>query len=163
MGSVMLLGGVVGRSSGSNWLLFLGGWIMLMINPRLIFDLSFQLSFASCLGLLWVKPKLDGLLPNTEGIGGWVTKFVRGSEVTAAVSAQAVTLPIVLFYFGRFSSVAILANILVGTVVPYIMVGGIGVLVVSYINMDIATLVGYWVYSLAHYLLLVTNWLGGDS
>lgn len=94
------------RESNARYLFLLVFSAMLIFEPRYLFDLSFELSFASTAGLLWLTPrfyqKLKKYLPEILAMGFAVT---WGAEI--------MTIPFVLHYFGRISLVAFLANVLV--------------------------------------------------
>lgn len=83
--------------------------VMSFINPWiLVYDLSFQLSFAAVLGLLvFTKPIAERL--NSK---------ILKTYLASTIAAQILTLPIILFYFGDFSLISPLANVLVLPVIP---------------------------------------------
>jgi ComEC/Rec2-related protein len=64
MASLTLLGLAVGRESKAGWLLLLAGGIMLLVNPYLLFDTGFQLSFAAMAGMIFIKPRLCSAYDN---------------------------------------------------------------------------------------------------
>lgn len=133
--AVMALIAILARSTGrlyeALWALLLAGTIMLLINPRLlVFDLSFQLSFLATLGLIFLSPttgrwQIVRRLPNWE----WAPLREHATATCAALLAVA---PIILTKMGNFSFVAIPANLLVLSFVPYSMfftaaTGGLGI------------------------------------
>lgn len=89
--------------------------IMLIFDPSLIFNISFQLSFGAILGIYLFADK-EG---NEEGFKGYVESNIRTS-----LSAQVFTTPLILLHFNTFSTVALIANILVTWTVPLIMMLG---------------------------------------
>lgn len=100
------LGPFFGRLVTSINSLLLAALILLIFKPlALIYDIGFQLSFLSVLGLLWYgkfwETKLF-FLPNT-------LKFREMCAVTLA--AQTFTWPLVLYYFHIFSFISPLANL----------------------------------------------------
>ncbi len=114
MGIIVFSAQIMGRQTLAFNGLALAGFAMLFIDPALISDIGFQLSFAATLGILFIKP----LLQKKEGIG---------SNVLTTISAQIATLPILLANFGIYSIYSILVNGLVLWTVPILMmVGGLG-------------------------------------
>lgn len=121
MGAFILLAQRAGRMYASVNALLLTGCLMLIQNPKLLqFDLGFQLSFAALAGLLFVQPKLDSAFP----------KFPLKVHLFPTIAAQITTTPLLLYNFGNFSFVSILANLLVLPLIPWAMlVGSVSVIV----------------------------------
>ena len=114
MGILVYSSQILGRQNLAAYGLFLAGFVMVFVNPSIIFDVGFQLSFAATAGLLYLGPKKHS------------GKILLGDLVTTIV-AQASTLPILLANFGIYSIWSIIVNALVLWTVPYIMIiGGIG-------------------------------------
>lgn len=120
-----------GRQTSSIYTLFLTGWAMLIYQPQELTDVSFQLSFLSTLGIVTIKPILDGVA------GLKIIWFVK-DDVTTTLSAQIATFPVMLSAFGAYSLLSFPINILVLWTIPVIMIfGGIGA-VISLISPSIA-------------------------
>lgn len=137
MGSVALLGGVLGRQNTSSRVLTITAALMVMQNPFvLLYDIGFQLSFLASAGIIYGKPFVDRFIQfDSEIFLVWIKNekiksfFVKhGYELQSIVSvtivAQIFTLPIIVYYFGNVSLVALLANVLVLPIIPWLM--GIG-------------------------------------
>ncbi len=116
MASFALIGQLYGRQYSGWYGLFLAGCIMLLLNPILIFDVGFQLSFTASLGILVIQPLIS-------------SRFL-GGDVATSLSAQIATLPILLGVFGQYGVLSILVNALVlWTVAPLMILGGIGAII----------------------------------
>lgn len=134
MGGFGLLGAQIGRrQSGANTLAFTAA-LMSLFNPRLPWDVGFQLSFAATLGLiLYAQPLQNGFtrlaqsrLPPAaaQRLAGPVSEYLLFT-----LAAQVTTLPIILYHFKRVSLSALLANPLILPPQPAVMVlGGLAVL-----------------------------------
>jgi competence protein ComEC len=99
--------------------------ITLLINPSYGWgDLGWQLSFAAFAGVMILAPLLQAYF-----FGNKEPSDVR-RILGETVSAQIVTLPILVLAFGQFSNVAIVANLLILPFVPLAMlltfIAGIG-------------------------------------
>lgn len=117
MGVAMLLGQVFGRQYSGLYGLLLAGSIMILLNPTLVGDVGFQLSFGATLGIFLIKPRLP------------FHNFVS-DDIGTSVAAQIATLPILLTSFGTYGLLSILVNALVLWTIPILMIlGGIGALV----------------------------------
>lgn len=126
MGILVFLAQLTGRQSSAFILLFGAGFIMLMRNPSLIFDIGFQLSFLATFGLIYLRP-IFGLIPRIKHL---VEKTVIGEDFATTLTAQAMTLPILLFNFGSYSLVSIPVNAITLWTVPFLMIiGGVSAIV----------------------------------
>jgi len=136
MGILVFSSQIMGRQTLAANGLFLAGFVMLFISPNLVSDIGFQLSFASTVGILYIKR-----LPTT-------------------VAAQIATLPILLANFGIYSIYSILVNGLVLWTVPILMmIGGVGALL-GLILEPIGQLLIYLCYPLLLYFENVVNFFG---
>lgn len=96
--------------------LFFTGYAMLLYNPSNIYNIGFQLSFLSTLGILGIKP----LFP--------FQKYFIAEDVGTTFAAQLATLPVLLITFGQYGVLSLLANAVVLWTVPFLMLfGGLGV------------------------------------
>ena len=125
MGGIYLLSQKIGRQVMSSRLIVLACSIMLLINPLLLFyDVGFQLSFLAVLGLIYLEPLIKNIFERAakwrEGHSG--DELV--SIVSATVSAQVFTLPIMVYNFGNISFVSLFANLLILPIVYWLMVFG---------------------------------------
>lgn len=106
--------------------LALAALVILLFHPAGLFDVSFQLSFAAVAALLFLTPRLAALLPKPTADGahghwnqGWVpriiSRWMHGAIlfIFATLSATLGTLPFIVLYFNRISTVTLFANILV--------------------------------------------------
>ncbi|RED65683.1 ComEC/Rec2 family competence protein [Cohnella lupini] len=90
-------------------LLLAAAMLMLIWNPLLIEDVSFQLSFLVTAGLILFVPTVTASLPIP-----W--KWLRG-PVAVALTAQAVSFPVTIYYFHAVHLLSLPANFLL---VPFI-------------------------------------------
>ncbi len=92
----------------------LAALVILLIAPGELFDVGFQLSFASVAGIILLYGRL---VRNAARVAGslWRLVVVRGAVQAAALSlsAQAFTLPFALHYFGYVPFGALVANAIV--------------------------------------------------
>lgn len=122
--------------------------IMLIINPFLLADIGFQLSYLAVLGIAFMfKPlyKLQHIYeritiktkPDTRPVQWVVLGFNKLSTgiwsiIVMSVVAQLATLPLTLYYFHQFPNYFILANLLVIPLSTIALLGGILVLALSW-------------------------------
>jgi len=115
-----------GRESGALRNLILAVVVILIIWPRAIGDISFQLTFAASLGIITLGQYLARILnwSRFQEKSKFEILNLAAKNAAIATSAYIFTAPIILFYFGRISPVAPLVNVLVAELVAPIMVGG---------------------------------------
>ncbi len=134
MGGLSLLAVQFGRrQDGINSLAFVAA-LMALVNPNVLWDAGFQLSFTATLGLVlyadplsqWFTRVASRFLPATAAAR--LAKPV-GEYFLFTLAAQVLTLPVILYHFQRLSWVSLLANPLILPAQPPVMVmGGISVL-----------------------------------
>ncbi|MFH1561557.1 MAG: ComEC/Rec2 family competence protein [Patescibacteria group bacterium] len=91
-------------------------WLMLMVKPDLVISVSFQLSIAALLGLMF-----GGRLFTRVARIPWI-----GGSLAETLSAQLMVFPIIAYHFGTISWLSPLVNVLILPIVPLIM--GVGLL-----------------------------------
>lgn len=126
MGILVLLAQLTGRQSNGFLALFAAGFIMLFRSPSLISDIGFQLSFMATFGLIFLRPVFT-LSPRITRL---VEKTVIGEDLATTLTAQLMTLPILLVNFGSYSLWSIPVNAMVLWTVPFLMIiGGVAAVV----------------------------------
>jgi competence protein ComEC len=113
------------------------------------------LSFAAFAGVMIVGPLLQAYFFGTKEPG--TIRQILGETI----SAQLVTLPILVLAFGQFSNVAVIANLLVLPFVPLAMlltfIAGVAALIVP----NCAVIIGLPAQWLLTYMTTVTEYLAG--
>ncbi|MGS0526237.1 ComEC/Rec2 family competence protein [Zobellia nedashkovskayae] len=98
-------------------------FILLVINPNLLFQVGFQMSYAAVLAIVWLYPLLQKL---------WFpkNKIVRKiwQLLSVSIAAQLGVLPISLFYFHQFPGLFFISNLLIVPALGVIL--GMGILVI---------------------------------
>jgi len=118
MSLVLVLAEMIGKKRDQLNLLVFTCFLMLIFNPKLLgFDIGFQLSFLAVLGINLLNQdfeKIFSKIPNK--------KFLPlRSCLSVTLSAQILTFPLILYYFGNLSLSAPMVNILVLPFLPFLM------------------------------------------
>ena len=141
-----------GHKIGS--ILLLAAVVMCAVNPKvLLYDVGFQLSFLATIGLIYLAPFLQSYfywLPH---------KLALRESVITTLAAIILTTPLVIYQFGRFSLVALPANLFILFVIPIIMAVGFLAVVVSFVHFAAGQLLAWPALLLLDYPLVVTDWL----
>jgi len=163
MGGIVLTAQYFGRPSIIFNIIILSLSIMLFINPlSLVWDVGFQLSFASVVGLVYLSPILEKIIKNflipSLSIFNFAFKLIL-----ATFSAIIVATPLVLYHFGKFSLVALLTNLLVLWFVPYLMLIGFLGLVFSFVLFPFGQTLSWLGYLGLKYVILIVDFFGAQS
>jgi competence protein ComEC len=141
MSGLLLVGGALRRKVYLPASLAFAVLLLSLLNPTVLWDVSFQLSFFAVLGIaLFANPLTD-----------WLGRFVPPvlhawlvAPLAVGLAAQVGTLPLSALYFGRLSLVWLPVNLLIGPAQPAILlIGGVATLAALVVPI-IGTLL-YWV------------------
>jgi competence protein ComEC len=130
MASLAFGAGLFGRQNTTFFALLATGMFMLFINPSILTDIGFQLSFFSTAGIVLLGPYL--------GLSSWQSEQVflnsqKKEKVThlfwqdvgMTIAAQIATLPLLLLHFSQYNFLSIVANGLILWVIPILMTLGL--------------------------------------
>ncbi|MEY4595071.1 MAG: hypothetical protein RIQ47_1481 [Bacteroidota bacterium] len=128
--SLIIVGKTVARSTDT-WNLLAGSlFILIALQPNLLFECGFQLSYAAVAGIVGFYPWLYQRLDPPGRVGDLIWK-----SVCVALSAQLFTFPFGLFYFHQFPNYFLPANLLIIPISTVVMFGGIALLLLSPFNL----------------------------
>ena len=111
MAVVFLSGFLLQREPDIYNSLGLAALFILGANPRQLFDIGFQLSFASVISIVYLYPKMKSFF-RVESIGPKPLRAIISGGLVS-LSAWLGTLGFVAYYFRIFAPVTVLANILI--------------------------------------------------
>lgn len=121
MTTIALCGTLLGRKSLVHVTLPLAMFIFVLVDPRIVFNVGFQLSAMATLGLIYLQPSLASLTKKVikKDIG-----FVNDTLLTT-LSCTLTTLPITMITFRTLSVWSILANCMILPVIESTMILGV--------------------------------------
>ena len=128
MFSFVTIGGMLRRNTNIFHSLFASLFILLIINPLLIFEIGFQLSYAAVFGIVIFQQKLVALWEPKRKIVNYFCNLI-----TVSVAAQLATFPLSVYTFGQFPNYFLLANLSVISLSFLVVVSGVCLLAVSFI------------------------------
>ncbi|MCS4228730.1 competence protein ComEC [Sphingobacterium sp. BIGb0165] len=96
------------RNSSTLNALVAAATVILLLSPRAIMNVGFQLSFLAVLGMILFLPIFEKMIVAKN----LVLRFFRDT-VGISIAAQILTTPLTLYYFGQFPTYFLLANLLV--------------------------------------------------
>lgn len=126
MFSFVAVGQLLRRNTNVFHSLFASMYILLVINPLLLFEVGFQLSYLAVAGIVLFQPKLSAVYKCRTKLGNYFWELL-----TVSVAAQLGTSPISIYYFAQFPNYFMLSNLCVITLSFVVIITGVALLPVS--------------------------------
>jgi competence protein ComEC len=118
MSALILIGGALRRRTFLPASLAFAAILLLLDNPTVYWDISFQYSFLAVIGMaLFTEPLMR--LATRIASARWVIE-----PLAVSAAAQALTIPLAALYFQRLSLVTLPVNLLIAPVIPLIITFG---------------------------------------
>lgn len=102
--------------------LFGSALLLLVIDPSLIYDIGFQLSYLSVLAIMFFVPKIVSLLPERSPLRRNVLLRILFMAAVITTVVQIFTMPLTLYAFGQLSVVSLLNNMAVALLAAPLMI-----------------------------------------
>lgn len=134
--------------------LFFTGLIMIIIDPLLIKNLGFQLSFLSILGIALFYKAIKSKLELIFAKAGKTTSYLLES-ISVGLSASITISVVISVNFGYFSFVSIVANLMVVPLMMGSLIFSVLALVFSLISVEIGALYS----AVADFMISISNYL----
>lgn len=136
--------------------------IILLIYPPALFDVSFQLSFAAVLAILFITPVLTAFIPKPKSVTGSPYRLTALSRkglysfalfIAVSLSAMVGTMPLIAFYFNRLSIVSLPANMVI---VPILGILAIPVSMATIFFLPVSTILSTFFLDIAGTLVMIS-------
>ncbi|WP_316799412.1 ComEC/Rec2 family competence protein [Pedobacter frigidisoli] len=121
--SIFITAKTFARNKNAYNTLAFSAFCQLAYNPFLIWDVGFQLSYLSVLGLIYLQPKINSWVYIKNK---WIDKIWE--LIALSLSAQLATFPLSVYYFHQFPVYFLLANLFISIPLILMMVLGLAVL-----------------------------------
>jgi len=115
-----------GRQKESWRGLVLAAVLLALFTPEVVFDLGFQLSFASSAGIIFLKNRLESFFSWLPAFGSFK------NDLLTTLAAQILTVPLLLISFGQFSPFSFLANVTLLWLISPMMLLGMILIVIGF-------------------------------
>jgi competence protein ComEC len=137
MFTFVLLGNFLRRNTNVFHSLFASLFLLLTINPLLVFEMGFQFSYLAVFGIVLLQKPIYNLYKPK-------TKIVRyfWDLCSVSIAAQLSTAPIAIFYFGQFPNYFLIGNLVVIFLSFWVVITGVTIMALSFLPY-ISQLVGY--------------------
>jgi competence protein ComEC len=165
MASLFLSAELLGRQRTAITSLAFAAAIMVGINPQILWDASFQLSFLAMAGLIFIAPpfqtvgrKAVNAAMGEKGIGVSLASIITDS-LSVTLAATIAVWPLIAHYFGIVSLVGPLATFLALPALPDIIVAGALAGLIGLFALPAAQAIGWLAWLFTSYMLLVVDGL----
>ncbi|MEE8194671.1 MAG: DNA internalization-related competence protein ComEC/Rec2, partial [Dehalococcoidales bacterium] len=163
MASLFLTAELLGRQRSAFTSLAFAAAVMVGINPHILWDASFQLSFMAMAGLILIAPSLMALgrkaVGSTPGEAGAAPRIAGIITDSFSITLAAIigVWPLVAYYFGIISLVGLPATLLALPALPGIIItgtlaGGLGL-----VALPAAQIIAWLTWLFLSYMLLVVD------
>jgi len=126
---------IIDRDTPLLAILSLSCLIILFFNPLALFKASFQLSFLTVAGIIYLTPYLEIRL---KKFPFWLKR-----SLAISLSAQLSILPLLAFYFNRLPLIGIITNLIITPLITIILALGFLSLVLGMVSLVLAQWVAY--------------------
>jgi len=103
--------------------------LLILLDPNVIFDVGFQLSYLAIFGIVLIQPALFNMIELKNKLLKWLWALF-----TVSIAAQMITFPLGIFYFNQFPNFFWLSNFIVVPVTTLIMWATIAFFIMSSIS-----------------------------
>lgn len=128
MFSFVVLGQAMNRKASIYNIIAASALFLLIIDPQMIFEVGFQLSYLAVIGIIYFQPKIASWFYVKNKLLDYVWQLTAVS-----IAAQISTLPITLFYFHTFPTYFFLTNLIVIPAASVVIGLGVIVLITSFV------------------------------
>lgn len=139
--------------------------IFCIINPMVIWDASFLLSFSAMLGIILFSNDISDRFsvlyqkqkPNTR-----VYRFLRGicSLTAVGISANLLVIPVLIYLFKEFSVLSVVTTLFITPVLSPLLIGGLLFCIVACIYQPIAFPIAGFLYLCVKYMVWIAQVFG---
>lgn len=120
MFSILAMGQLYQRQNSAVNSLFLSAILLFFLDPFVLYDIGFQLTYAAMFGIFFLYPAIHNLLSVSNK---WLEMVWEGTAV--GLAATITTMPLTLFWFYQFPNYFALANLGVMLFGFFVLVAGI--------------------------------------
>jgi hypothetical protein len=106
MFSCLTISSLLDQSSSTLNTLLVSAFLLLVIHPGRLFEVGFQLSYSSVLGIVILFPRIRSIYNARNPVLRWIW-----DATAVSLSAQVITLPMVAYYFHQVPVYSLITNL----------------------------------------------------
>jgi competence protein ComEC len=161
MGSLSLLARQLGRRNDGLNMLAAVAFFMSIINPLVLWDVGFQLSFFATLGLIIYAEPFSNFTSNliskiSKQDTSMFAKIIN-ENVVLTFAAQLTTIPIMAYQFKRISLISFIANPFILPAQPAVMIAGGLAVFTSLVIFPMGQLIAWFAWPFAAYTIRIVE------
>ena len=137
MFTVIVISSAINRKANIYNSLGMAAFVLVAINPNIIYSVGFQLSFTAVIGIVAVHPRLYRLWKP-----GFLIMDYAWNVTCVSISAQIATFPLALLYFHQFPTYFLISNLVVIPAATVILATGIFMGILGFVHHGPASIVG---------------------
>ncbi len=149
MWGLVTLGELLYRKTNAIYIITITAITMLVFEPQYMTNISFQLSFAALLGIITFNKN------DQQKSKSILTDMLN--DIKTTVSAQAFTLPLILYYFNNMNLASILPNIIISPLIRPILYLGLLTPAVSIVLKNKLHVISYVGNTISYLFISVVN------
>ncbi len=147
--SLVFVSKLLWRRSNVYNVIFASGFFMLVYNPNLLFNLSFQFSYSALLSIVFFFPMISTWFSFSNQ---WLNRI--WDLIALSLAAQILVFPLMVIYFGQFPIYFWLGGIIAVPAATVILCLSLGLIFTELLLPNISLYIGYLLSDLVH----VFNW-----
>ncbi len=131
----------------------LSAFILLIVNPYLLFDAGFQLSYLAVVGIIYFQPLFYNLFVFKNYFVDELWKIL-----TASMAAQFAVCPLCILYFNQFPNLFLVSNLFIvplSTIILYFSLAGLLLFHIPIIGLYLGYLIEFLVYMMNSIALFI--------
>jgi len=154
MGAILLMGPVVGRRYDITSALLLSAAVMTVLDPDVLADGGFQLSFMATIGVIYIAPHFYTLLAQLR------MPTLLNLPIAASLGAQVAVVPLAALLTHQISFVSLPATLTAEISLLPLMITGMAAGILGSLFEPLGQLAGLLVWPFASWLLWMVKWWG---
>lgn len=131
--------------------------VLLFINPLIVYDVGFILSFVGTLGIVLLSNTIIKCIERLIKV-----KFIS-ETIGVTVSAQIMLLPIMAYYFNTISVLSLVTNFLVVPISGFLTILGFITVIVGEFSLNLASIIAYAIYAVISVIFKIASFFGSIS
>jgi competence protein ComEC len=153
MAIVLVISEIISRKYNIISSLAFSALILLLINPLVICDVGFILSFGGTIGIALLNSNIQ------ISIKKYIKIKLLSETLSVTISALIILTPITILYFNTLSIVAIITNIIAVPIAGVITIIGFLLVIFGQISFHISVLLSYSIYILLSLIIVSSSFL----
>lgn len=154
MFSVVAFAKIINRQSNIYNSLAVSALLLLLYNPNYLFDVGFQLSFAAVLSIVIFQP-----IVRKYSYSKYLIVLKIKELLLISLVAQIGVLPLILYYFGQFPLLFLLANLIAIPLSSIILILGLALILFNFLFPKVAVYFSVLVNFLIELMNTFTAWI----